>query len=168
MSENIKLWLTDDIYMDRIVLNSIWSDAKSGGRLQEWNNQPKHRCFIQLIWLKADWLDKMCSTENRDFIHTSYTKIHCIISQSNEVLPFHKHQNSGPGKKKKKKINNVRCLEYSSSRTLPYTTPPPSVGHRTSATHSTTQKWKLDNQKSNAASKRTTYINNRVDYIIIL
>lgn len=139
ISENIKLWLTDDIYMDRIVLNSIWSDAKSGGRLQEWNNQPKHRCFIRLIWLKADWLDKMCSTENRDFIHTSYTKIHCIISQSNDVLPFHKHRNSEPGKKKK----NQQCK-------MSGITPP----HWTSATHSTTQKWKLENQKSNAASKR--------------
>lgn len=50
----------------------------------------------------------MCSTQNRDFIHTSYTKIHCFISNRNEVLPLlHKHLNSGSGKNQ---ITNRRYL----------------------------------------------------------
>ena len=45
----------------------------------------------------------MCSTENRDFIHTSYTKILCLIL--NGVLPLHKCLNSESGKTQ---IANVR------------------------------------------------------------
>lgn len=40
--------------------------------------------------LENNYTDIMCSTENRDFIHTSYTKIHCFISNCKEDLPSHK------------------------------------------------------------------------------
>lgn len=111
---------------------SIWNNASSEGQLQEWNNWPKYRWFIWLIWLKADWLEKRCSTENRDFIHTTYTKIHCFISDRNEVLPLHKHLNSGSGKNH---IANGRycglqptCLEYDSP-SVPILTSPKHQPH---------------------------------------
>lgn len=134
-------------------------DAQTEGQVQGQHDGSLDNSYGWQNWKLIRLEKKKCSIENRDFIHTSYTKIHCFISQfRNEVLPLqlHKHGNSESDPLTWDII--VDFWDYSRSQLSHSASHSSLISESPDISHNsrTSVKQKLEHQTSNAALKQPT------------